>query len=113
MAPFYFQNNDDKFLNLSYHELKQPQKDILNLGPTCHLFNGFNHVQKQTEIEILYQNVLKLQEQNQVKTKPQLCDLLKAEATKNRSNYKHNYSTILTRQLKMLPNNYINIRTLL
>ena len=63
-----FPNKDDKFLNLSNHELTQPQKDFLNLGSTCHLFNQFNHVQKQ--IEILYQNVLKHQEQNQVKTKP-------------------------------------------
>ena len=63
-------------------------------------FNGFNYEQKLIEIEILYQNILELQEQNQVKTKPQLCDLLKDEATKNRSNNKHKYSTILTRQLK-------------
>ena len=59
-----FPNNDDKLLNLSDHELTQPQKDFLNLGPTCYLFKGFNHVQKQTEIEILYQDILKLQEQN-------------------------------------------------
>ena len=95
-----FPNKDDKFLNLSDHQLTQPQKDFLNLGSTCYLFNGFNHVQKQTENETLYQNILKLQEQNQVKTKPQLRNLLKAKATKNRSNYKHIYSPILTRQLK-------------
>ena len=37
-----FSNNDDKF---SDHELTKPQKDFFNLGLTCHLFNGFNHVQ--------------------------------------------------------------------
>ena len=93
-------NNNDTFLSLSNHELTQPQKDFLILGPSSHLFKRFNHVQKQTEIEILYQNVLKLQEQNQVKTKSLLRDLLKDEATKNRSNKKHKNSTLLTRQLK-------------
>ena len=44
--------------------------------------------------------MLKLQEQNQVKTKPQLHDLLKVEATKNRSNNKHKNSTLLTPLLK-------------
>ena len=65
-----FPNNDDKFRILADHELIQPQKDFLKMGPTCYLFNGFNHVQKQVEIEILYQHILKLQEQNQVKLKP-------------------------------------------
>ena len=95
-----FPNNDDKFLNLSDHELTQPQKDFLNLGTTRYLFNGFKHVQKQTEVEVLYQDILKPQEQNQAKTKPQLRKLLKAEATKNRSNNKDNYSSILTRQIQ-------------
>ena len=93
-------DNDDSFLNLSDYKLTQPQNDFLKLGPTSHLFKGFNHVQKLTDFEILYQNILKLQKQNQVKTKPQLRDLLKAEATKNRSKNKHKYSTVLTWQQK-------------
>ena len=92
-----FPNNDYKFLNLSDHELTQSQKDILNLCPTCYLFKGFVHVQNKQKLKFY---IGRLQEQNQVKTKSQLRDLLKAKATKNRSNNKHKYSTILIPQLK-------------
>ena len=89
----------------------QPQKDFLDLGLTFYLFNGFHHVQKQTEIEILYENILKLQEQNQVKIKLQLRNLLKAEAIKNRSNNKHSIPPFKPDNSKMLHNNNINFRT--
>ena len=31
-------NNIDKYINLSYCNLTQQQKDFLNYGPNCHLF---------------------------------------------------------------------------
>ena len=72
------------YVNLSDHKLTHPQRGILNLGSTCHLFKEFNQVQKQTEFEILYQIILKRPEESQIKTKTQLRDSLKAEATKNK-----------------------------
>ena len=33
-------NNIDKFINLSDCNLTPQQKDFLNLGPNCHLFQG-------------------------------------------------------------------------
>ena len=53
-------NNIDKYINLSDCNLTQQQKDFLNLGPNCHLFQGYTSINKNTEIEILYQNILKL-----------------------------------------------------
>ena len=52
-AIYYFQNNIDKYINLSNCNLTQ-QKDFLNLGPDCHLFQGYTSINKNTEIEILY-----------------------------------------------------------
>ena len=42
--------------------LTQQQKDFLNLGPNCHLFQGYTSINKNTETEILCQNILKLQD---------------------------------------------------
>ena len=43
-------NNDDKFLNLSNHELIQPQKNFLNFVSTCHFLTD----------SAMYKNKLKL-----------------------------------------------------
>ena len=68
--------------------LTQQQKDFLNLGPNCHLFQGYTSINKNTEIEILNQNILKPQDKKVISIKPKFCDLLKAEAIKNRYNKK-------------------------
>ena len=47
-------NNIDKYIDLSDCNLTQQQKDFLNLGPNCHLFQGYTSINKNTEIEILY-----------------------------------------------------------
>ena len=47
-------NNIDKFINLSDCNLTPQQKDFLNLGPNCHLFQRYTSINKNTEIEILY-----------------------------------------------------------
>ena len=79
-------NNIDKFINLSDCNLTPQQKDFLNLGPNCHLFQGYTSINKNTEIEILYQNILKLRDNKVISIRPEFCDLLKAEAIKNRYN---------------------------
>ena len=74
------------------------QKDFLNLGPNCHLFQRYTSINKNTEIEILYQNILKLRDNKVISISPEFRDLLKAEAVKNRYNKKQ--PTLLTHQLK-------------
>ena len=87
----------DKYINLSDCNLTQP-KDFLNLGPNSHLFQGYTSINKTTQIEILYQNILKLQDNKVISIKPEFRDLLKAEAFKNRYNKKQ--PTLLTHLLK-------------
>ena len=74
------------YINLSNYKLTEHQKEFLNLGLNCHLYNKCN------QFEILHENIEKLQKQNQIKTHPAIKDILKAEAiktdmNKNKSSY--------------------------
>ena len=93
-------NNINKYINPSDCHLTPQQNDFLNLGPNCHLFQWYTSINKNTEIEILYQNILKLQDKKVIFIKPEFHDLLKTEAIKNRCN-KKKQPTLLTHQLKM------------
>ena len=53
-------NNINKYINLSDCNWTQQQKDFLNLESNCHLFQGYTSINKNTEIEILNQNILQL-----------------------------------------------------
>ena len=76
-------------MNLSDCNLTSQQKDFLNLGPNCHLFQGYTRINKNTEIEILYQNILTLRDKV-ISVRLEFRDL-KAEAIKNRYNKKTTY----------------------
>ena len=68
-------------------KLTQREKDFLNLGPNCHLFQGYTNIIRNTEIEILYQVILKLDwDKKVISIKPKFQDLFKADAIKNRYN---------------------------
>ena len=69
------------------------------MGPNCYLFQGYTSINKNSEIEILYQNILKLQDKKVISIKPEFHDLLKAEAIKNWYNKKQ--PILLTHQLKI------------
>ena len=86
-------NNIDKYINLSGCNLTHQQKDFLNLRLNCHLFQGYTSINKNTEIEILYQNILKLGDKKVISIKPEFRDLREAEAIKNRYNKITNTST--------------------
>ena len=92
-------NNIGKFINLLDCNLTQQQKDFLNFGPNCHLFQGYTSINKNTEIEILYQNILKLRDNKVISVKPEFRDLLLTEAIKNR--YIEKQPTLQTHQLKI------------
>ena len=48
-----------------------------NLGPYCHLFQEYTNIIPNTEIKILYQNILKLWDKKVISIKPEFRDLLK------------------------------------
>ena len=87
----------DKFVNLSKHVLSQSEKEFLNLGTNCHISSGFNAFTKKVELEVLYESLLKLQNNGVVTLEPGLRDQLRAEASKKRSGGK---CKILTPELR-------------
>ena len=85
------------YLNLSSHELSENEKQFLNLGLNFHLQSRYDKMHKKTELEILYDNLLKLQDKNKINISPGLQEQLAAEGTKHRHGYHH---SVLTPQLK-------------
>ena len=87
----------DSFVNLSNYELNDLEKEFLNLGINCHIQPKYDKLQKQVELEILYQNLTALETKNKVSIKPEIVEQLKSESTKHR-NPKH-HSSILSKPL--------------
>ena len=85
------------FMNLSDHELSENEKEFLNLGLNFHLQRKYEKMHKKTELEILYDNLLKLEQTNKISIDPGLQEQLAAEGTKHRNTYHH---SVLTPQLK-------------
>ena len=100
-----FKNNTDSFINLSSYDLSSEERKFLNLGLNCHVQPKYNRINKQANIEILYQNLLDLQSKKQIDIKPELADRLRNEGTKHR-NPIHN--SILTNSLKAAAKNLRN-----
>ena len=96
-------NFNDNFLNLSDYTLTKYQIDFLNLGPNCHLFNKYKHINKKSAIELLYQDIVELKQKKIIKTHPEINDLLKAESIINRQN-SHKNNTLLNHNLKEAAN---------
>ena len=71
-----------KFKNWIFYNSTQLQKDFLTLGPNSRLFQGYTNINKNSEIEILYLNILKLRDNKVISIKPEFRDLLKAETIK-------------------------------
>ena len=78
-------SNVNSFINLSGYELTNNEKCFLNFGLNCHLQPKYDKLHKQTELEILYQNLLKLESQRSIAINPNLADQLRAEGTKHRN----------------------------
>ena len=100
-----FKNSSDCFINLSSHVLSTEEKEFLNLGLNCHIQPNYSRINKQANIEILYQKLLDLKSKNQIDLKPELEERLRSEGTKHR-NPRHN--SILTRSLKEAAKNLKN-----
>ena len=74
----------DAYLNLSSKELSNDQKDFLNLGLNFHMHSRHSPYQKNTELELLFQSVIKLQKAGKVNINHALRPQLLAEGTIHR-----------------------------
>ena len=75
----------DGYINLSKVTLTEDQKEILNLGVNFQFAPRFSQQQKRAELEMLYQDALKLRAQGKIDIDPNFQDDLIGESTKNRS----------------------------
>ena len=94
---FLLPNNIDKYINLLDCNLTQQQNDFLNF----HLFQRYTSIDKNTENEILHQNILKLWDKKVISVKPEFHDFLKLESIKNRFNKKNKKLSLLNHQIKI------------
>jgi hypothetical protein len=92
----------DGYINLSSHSLDEKQTELLNLGMNCHVISKFNKTKKKMELELLYESLLKLKNENKIEINPNMKEQLRAEATKQRGTSK---SSILTPALRQAAKN--------
>ena len=85
------------YINLSNRELSTDEKEFLNLGLNCHTYSRFDAYKKKVELEILYDDLLKLEKNKVVEINPNLKEQLRGESTKNRGKTQ---SLILTPKLR-------------
>ena len=90
------------FLNLSDHNLTKNEQEFLDLGLNCHLLPKYSKLQKQTEIEVLYQKLIQLQKSDEITIKEGLADQLRSESGKHRNGTN---SQLLSPQLRIAANN--------
>ena len=75
----------DGYINHSSADLSENQKDLLNLGINYAYTPKFSAQTKKVELELLYQDICKLKEQNKILLNPEIQDQLRAESTKHRA----------------------------
>ena len=91
------------YINLSDHQLTQNEKQFLNLGLNFHITPRYDKLHKETELEILFDSLLRLQTQNKIDINPRLASLLSAESHKHRNTHKSN--PYLTKELRLAAKN--------
>ena len=88
----------ESFINLSNYQPTIEQKQFLNMGLNYHLQPKYIKLEKSTQLEILYQDLLKLESTKHITINPNLCDQLRSESTKHRNCY---YKSKITPKLKL------------
>ena len=68
------------------------------MGLNYHLQPKYIKLEKSTQLEILYQDLLKLESTKHITINPNLCDQLRSESTKHRNCY---YKSKITPKLKL------------
>ena len=87
----------NRYINLSKYKLSKSEETLLNMGLNCHVMNPVDKYRKKVELEILYDDILKLQSDGIIEVKSDLRDQLRAEGTKVRGKKK---SSVLTAEIK-------------
>ena len=80
-----FKTQQKAFINLSSHNIDPDEEEFLNLGLNFHIQPKYDKLHKQTELELLYENILKLNSDGKVLIHNSLADQLRAESTKHRN----------------------------
>ena len=78
------QENNNRFINLSNYVLTKDEEGFLNHGLNYHLQPKYDHLTKKIEIELLYQNIVNLEQKNEIIVNPDISSFLLAESSKNR-----------------------------
>ena len=73
------------FLNLSNYQLSPIEEEFLNLGLNFHIQSKYNKLHKHVQMELLYQNLEKLEKDQKIDMNPRMKELMSAEATKHRN----------------------------
>ena len=94
--------NFDCFVNLSSYALTDDEKKFLNLGLNFHIENKYDQLNKQTEIEVLYQDILRRHDKNEIEIHANLADELRREGKKNRHKPSN---SVLTSELRATAKN--------
>ena len=92
----YIPEAKEGYINLSSVQLTKIQKELLNLGLNCHYQCKYDPLDKKAELEVLYQDVLKLQKEKKVEIHHTLKDRLVGESSKVRGRCK---SKLISRAL--------------
>ena len=102
-------NQENCFINLTNYQPTEEQINFLNLGLNCHIKGKYNKINKVTEIELLYKNLLDLERKEKVIINPSLQDQLKSESTKHRNINKESIITYKMREAANELKNHNNI----
>ena len=64
--------------------MNEEQREFLNLGISCHLSEKFKPSEKNTNLELLYQDLTRIEGEDKIQISPHLRSLLLAEGAKGR-----------------------------
>ena len=84
----FVKDNSVSFVNLSNRVLDSNEIAFLNLGLNFHLQPKYDKLLKQVELEVLYQNLVDLENKRKISIHNNLADQLRCESTKHR-NYRN------------------------
>ena len=93
----YIKEGVDSFINMSDYQLNPIEKEFLNLGLNYHLQPKYDKLHKETELEVLYNNLCNLDKEKKIMLDPRIVDHLSAESTKHRNT---RYVSTVTPQLR-------------
>ena len=94
------------FVNLSNYNPTETEIEFLNLGLNFHIQPRYDKLNKETELELLYQKLLNLEKDKKIVIKPGLPEKIQAEATKHRNPRHHN--SIITKELRQAAQSLYN-----